>query len=502
VILGRDLAVQRAEVLASDRAPTLYVQPLTAPDSFVERFDWQGDKPNDDLLSEWWGNVEVRGYDTPFIPTGIKAGQAIQDLKEYPVTNALLARYLVENWMETDDDGDITFLFDLDRATLYHEILKGLHARDWGVLKGTRLNALTEFNAFMIFLEDVALACFQDDTRTASLSAVEAALSDPQVTAGLRKTLVESDSLPDQALMAFHVRLATVDGEERLEFTHKSFADYLLARRLLRAARDSEDVGGWGRRFGQFRIQMEVVDFLRPEAVRQHAAVEMDLVSGRRWLADILATTVGTGFPTACFSDSNSHLSTSSLAYGVADAELAVLGTLDAVCRALDTNGSTERAIVYWLDQWAAWRMIARQFVRSTGVHGQPDQHGRVDPALECLSRLVYSADSSSRVGDDEWKEGEQSNSTDALRLTLHNACLFGVDFDGAKLRGIDLSGADLRCARLRHADLEGANLRHADLSRADLRFSNLKYADLTGANLENADLEHFRITRDRNLWR
>ena len=70
--------------------------------------------------------------------------------------------------------------------------------------------------------------------------------------------------------------------------------------------------------------------------------------------------------------------------------------------------------------------------------------------------------------------------------ITLNNADLREVYFDGshlsyAKLANTKLNGASLRKTRLRRADL-----RNADLTDADLKEADMYGADLTGAVLEN----------------
>ena len=71
----------------------------------------------------------------------------------------------------------------------------------------------------------------------------------------------------------------------------------------------------------------------------------------------------------------------------------------------------------------------------------------------------------------------------------LRGVYLNGAYLSGADLRGADLSGADLRGADLRGADLSGADLSGADLRGAFLSWAFLSGADLSGAYLSGADL-------------
>jgi uncharacterized protein YjbI with pentapeptide repeats len=71
----------------------------------------------------------------------------------------------------------------------------------------------------------------------------------------------------------------------------------------------------------------------------------------------------------------------------------------------------------------------------------------------------------------------------------LIDANLIGANLNDADLRGANLRGADLRGAKLNAADLSGAKLRGANLSDANLRGAKLIKAELSGANLSGADL-------------
>ena len=73
--------------------------------------------------------------------------------------------------------------------------------------------------------------------------------------------------------------------------------------------------------------------------------------------------------------------------------------------------------------------------------------------------------------------------------VKLRDADLAGANLQGANLREADLSGSYLRDTDLRGANLNGANLRGAYLSRALLCNATLQEACLSGANLHDANL-------------
>ena len=84
---------------------------------------------------------------------------------------------------------------------------------------------------------------------------------------------------------------------------------------------------------------------------------------------------------------------------------------------------------------------------------------------------------------------------TSFIKTNLRGADLKGASLEKAKLMGADLShanliDADLRGANLRKANLGGANLGGVFFCGADLRDVDLEGANLEGAHLEGADLE------------
>ncbi|WP_370496391.1 pentapeptide repeat-containing protein [Trichodesmium erythraeum] len=80
----------------------------------------------------------------------------------------------------------------------------------------------------------------------------------------------------------------------------------------------------------------------------------------------------------------------------------------------------------------------------------------------------------------------------------LSDAKLSGAGLSGADLRYADLSGADLSRAKLSDAGLSGANLSVAGLSGADLRYADLSGADLRYADLSGADLSDANLSNVR----
>lgn len=231
--------------------------------------------------------------------------ERLPDLTASPVLNALLG-LMMDGW-DTEKDGPLDFA-EMDRAGLYDRVIRGVHARAWSAPGGASLNTLRDPARFLRFLEAVALAAFRDSTRTASFAAVQAALDDPEVSAELERMLRHQgglaeprSDLPELAMMAFHFRLASVAGQARFEFTHKSFADYLLAKRIVAAAEEKPDPRAWVETFGDVYVTWEVFELVREEARRRSASSTEPLAESLERLvahiAGLLAISTGDGFP-------------------------------------------------------------------------------------------------------------------------------------------------------------------------------------------------------------
>ena len=249
---------------------------------------------------------------------------------------------------------------------------------------------------------------------------------------------------PFRLAAAFYMRNDKATG---IEFTHRSFCDYLYSRRLAKAldmmvqglmvapAVEPEMLRRWGALTESRRMTHEVMRFL---ALEIKATIPLEVQ--RKWHS-VLASTVER-----------------------------------ALEDGLDVRGST---------------------VRRREVHAS-----HVEEALFVAWRCLWPGDVEGRY----WKVGR--NTGELLRRTLYRhegihgvgypsvfirslsgADLGGVDWSGLKLAAADLSHVNLRDGMLMRVNLEGANLEGADLSTCYIGYGNLSYANLRNANMESAYL-------------
>jgi len=297
-------------------------------------------------------------------------------------------------------------------------------------------------------------------------------------------------------------------GDPTFIFTHKSFGEYLTARRVVRAIgrviRELERCAGnldegwderdalkhWAQIFGPSAITPYLHNFLLNE-MKLHSIEELAQWQNR--LASLFSYMLRNGMPMeqlgivpfkkAMFQSRNS--------------EEALLVALNACARITMQVISIEQPNQTAFGAW--FRLIQGQRSGPKSVL-----------AARCLSFLHLSGihlDIS-----DFYKADLRYANLQSVRANLacfgdanlENADLRNAIFADAMIRGGIFNGANLEGAYLERTNLKGANLEGAYLERA-----NLKGADLTGANLEGARLpagfqflhETAKEKKDHTAW-
>ena len=273
---------------------------------------------------------------------------------------------------------------------------------------------------------------------------------------------------PFRLAAAFFARNDQATG---VEFTHKSFGDYLYARRLAKAVSAMADalhqvpevepamLHRWEELTSDQRISYEVGHLLELEI---RATVDTDTLNRRHaTLTPLMERILQEGWRVRGETSQRRAEQLSS------QMEEALFIAWHAMWR---SNGDRR----YWQlgeDGEDTGDLLYRALARQEGAHGR--QYANVFVA--------------------HWS-GADFSQTDFQCFHLPGANLGGANFSGA-----DLSFSILRCAVLTGANLEGANLAGANLAGADLRGANLEGAVLAGAVLRGAVLTDAVLT-DANL--
>ena len=466
-----------------------------------------------DQREQWWGSYAMaKGLENGSLPEVFKKNHDLRELTADPLLNYLVV--LSGFHKDLDLAGDT----DINRNRIYARLMKDVldrrHAKRAQTDKVTlaAVGDAKDRDMFERLLETVALAAWYGDGRTTTRAEIEKLLpGDLEV---IWQELVTGGPGFTRLIAAFYIRQTEGSAtSDAVEFTHKSFGEYLTSRRLVREISDlhqelqrggryKEDdaLGDWAKLTSGQAMTMDLLRFLRDEVALRP---KYDVTSWQATLTRLFDLELRAGFPlTALPSEGFREAEQRSK-----NAEEALLAVVNACARVTE-----ERVAVEWPHIISAGDMLHR-------LRGQRKLH-EPSVALACLARLPMA---NQRLFSQDLGEADLSN-TDLAESLLDSSDLSSANLRGASLNGAEiilafvaeadfseadlseanlgmsigdrakftasvLNGADLSRADFTEADLSGADLSGADLSGADLSGADLSGADLSGATLNWADL-------------
>lgn len=486
LVSGRELAVQTSTVDFKQPRQVLHVLPYFVSENDRRGFTDEHNLLGQDQRQEWWSNY------------GRAGGQAYEGLPEelgrdelLEITSQPLLNYLVALSFAR---GEVDLSKESNLNVIYRDLLRAVYERGWAENRNLAVQGVPE-DKFIRWLEEIAVAAWHGDGRTTTVEEIKAHTEGSGAMSLLNLFEEGADKGITRLLMAFYFRRAGVrdSGEKTFEFTHKSFGEYLTARRIVRLLRDireelerhrenvdkgwdeREALARWVRLCGPAALDDYLFGFIEDE-VRLCGEAEASQL--QETLCQLVGFELRNGLPMelivrqfkeACRQARN--------------AEESLIALLNACARVTEKLSNID-----WPTPEAFGELLSR-------VVGQSDP---ADVAF-IVRRLSF------------------------LNLRDCNLCyrdLIQADLQGADLTGTNLSGSNLNSANLYRAVLTGAiltfaslesvslndqdlsvsdlyqvNLSWADLCRTNLGWANLYGAQLNHANLTDADLTNARLT-------
>jgi uncharacterized protein YjbI with pentapeptide repeats len=423
------------------------------------------------------------------LPEVFKSNHDLRELTADPLLNYLVVLSGFHENLASDTDINRNRIY----ARLLKDVLDRRHAKKAQTDK-VALGAVDDAkdrDNFERLLETVALAAWYGDGRTTTRADIEKLL--PQDLKPSWQELVTGGPGFTRLIAAFYIR-QTEASADAVEFTHKSFGEYLTARRLVReigriskGRRDNADfysdqqaLADWARLTSSQAISMELLRFLRDDvALHPIEAVEV----WQPTLTSLFNLELRNGFPLAalasdCFREAERRSRNS---------EEALLAALNACARV--TKG---RVVVEWPDLISAGDMLhrlrrQRDFLQPTVMLACLEGVTLEGQNLYCQD--LFGANLSMADLTRAHMTVAHVNDANLSGVSLQEAQLWSTFFVHTNFSGADLSRADLTHSFLIEANLSDANLSGADLTGADLREADFSGADLSGANLSRADL-------------
>ena len=524
IISGRTIAIQSVANKLRKSKQISYVLPYFLKDR--EGYNDPKKLLKTDQRNIWWRLYgKAVGKDYPSMPDDLTR-ESLEEITAQPLLNYLLALSYDRKLMEFTDDTTLN--------QIYAELISEVYRRQYD---GGRvsIDVLKEAE-FKRVLEEIALAVWHGDGRTASVSSIQEKFESAGIQRYLDLFQEGAKAGVTRLLTAFYFRQSEnrIDGDPTFEFTHKSFGEYLTALRILRVLRQiqmetkrkREDPDyGWSEKVSLERwmefcsataMDEDLMRFINNEFRRMSFE---DLSELQSIVAKLLTYTITHGLPfSSCFAhmDFKKHLT---LARNAEEALLAVhFGIARLTKHVSKLNLKSGTTFGEWISRLRGQRrgpqnrlalnslghldlsgclfdmqdFWGAQFEGATlrGARLQYAQFGRAH--LEGVDLCQANLGGANLGGANLEGAGLKAASFYRANLDgahLYKANLVAANLGGANLVGANLVGANLVGARLEEANLKGANLKGADLYRANLKRANLRGANLLDANIRKANL-------------
>lgn len=472
LVEGREVAVQQGSDLLRRPRQILTLLSYYVNQQEKERYTDPNGLLSQDQRNNWW---QVFGAATGNSYKAIPKELQHVDLEE--VTAQPLLGYLVA---KSYTRKKIDFSKNVNRNLIYKDLIDEVYERAYAGRAPHPATLGLKRGDFGRALEEIAVACWHGNGRTATVASIEKRL-DRRLRQIVDDCQGRRGSGVMQLLLAFYFRQAgrTDGGERTFELTHKSFGEYLVALRIARmfkrleeqVKRADEGEDGWDERealrqwatiCGPTAVDRNILRFLCDEVElegRKQAGVWQKL------LCRLAGWLIRAGMPMEGVEPRAGYAEETRQAR---NAEEALLAGIYASARV-----TKELSKITWPDSRSAGAWLAK-------LTGQRLGPTNTEVALECLGWLDLS---------DCTLEGR-----DLVCANLDCASLANAYMTVSVLWRANLRYANLHKANLGRAQLFGANLTGANLSSAYLDDADLEEADLTGANLESAKFDNANL--------
>ena len=490
LIGGRELVVQANETDFRKDGQILHVLPYFVPEHDRRSYANAKKLLEQDQRQLWWQNYgAASGSGYAGLPIELDQGN-LTEITAQPLLNYLVALSLRRGKLEFSEATNLN--------AVYADLIKAIYERGWAEHQHAAIQGIEEKD-FVRILEEIALAAWHGNGRTTTVQEIESHCKSSNLKNLLSR--FQEGYQPDskanitRLMTAFYFRQSGHDhsGDKTFEFTHKSFGEYLTAKRIVQEVqyihrklkdRHNDSYDNWDERSalhrwalvcGSSAMDEYLFDFVVDEMRLHYQQNEADVADWQQTLCHLIDFMLRYGIPMERLNPRPDFYEENRQAV---NAEESLLAVLDACVRSTGTISNV---------QWTSDEALGAWILRLQG----PRPADVSAPVLKYISSMNLQGCNLS------YKDLSGADLERAILSGTHleRAILSGADLEGAYLEGAYLSGAYLSGAYLKRAHLEGANLERAyiegaNLSGAYLKRAYLKRAHLEGANLEGAHLE------------
>ena len=256
IISGRPVIISSNRDELRKKEQILHILPYIIDENTRHNYQDKENILKDDQRNSWWQKYGVvSGKNYTAMPEELKL-ESLVDITTQPLLNYLVALSYIRSKDDAIDDKDkIRFSEETNLNAIYQNLLKSVYDRGWDTDQHPTLKGV-EYKNFVRILEEIALAAWHGNGRTTTVKEIESHCE----SSGLKKLLEifaeGAKSGVTSLLTAFYFRQSGYgkEGDRTFEFTHKSFGEYLTARRIVRELskinkelknRDEDPDEGW-----------------------------------------------------------------------------------------------------------------------------------------------------------------------------------------------------------------------------------------------------------------
>ncbi|MBW4686661.1 MAG: pentapeptide repeat-containing protein [Komarekiella atlantica HA4396-MV6] len=545
LISGRELVVQANSSDFRQPQQILHILPYFVTEAQRTNYIDDQNLLQQDQRQIWWqkyGNASGRGYDC--LPRELNRNN-LTEITAQPLLNYVVALSF---------DQQNKFPTDGNLNAIYANLLTAVYQRGWAGYQHPAIRGIEEKD-FVRILEEIALASWHGDGRTTTVKEIEAHCEHSSLKSLLDKFQESAKLGVTRLLTAFYFRESGVKEQEKtFEFTHKSFGEYLTAKRIVREVRlihkklkdrqDDPDEGWderealkrWAILCGASPMDKYLFNFVVDEMPLQNAS---DVSNWQQTLCHLIGFMLRHGMPMERLTPRPDFQEENRQARNAEEALLAVLNACARVTKTVSKiQWHTPEAFGIWISRLRGQRvdfvndvfclnclsfldlqnciLISQDFYKANferanlvrANFGEADlERANLEGAnLEGVALYQANLREANLIGINcilreiniepknvVWEKLENDvlwEKLENMMIELKVPIRTKIFTKLANLEGANLEGANLEGANLEGANLEGANLEGANLERANLERANLEGANLEGANLEGANLE------------
>ena len=488
IITGRELSIQQQQNKLKKRKTVIHLLPY-----FVNKDDRDGFDDPDNLLLEdqrndWWkkfGDLKDKGFDG--LPTEL-ATEHLEPITKEPLLNYLLSLSYLRQ--------DIKFTTDTNLNQIYADLLDSVHERRYTDSRThTGINNI-EREYFIRILEEIALVVWHESGRTASIDKIMERCKEAGIASYFEEFKGNAESGVTRLLMAFYFREFDGNkGEKTFEFTHKSFGEYLTARRIMleleimldEVERGKKRPGSgwtledafekWIRLCGQQPIDGYLSDFLEGEikvlAETKHGLSTIE--NYQRLIIELIQMAVNGQSPVKklglnTFDDDLIHSRNSGKA----------LLNIHSLCAKRtkkvikDVRYKNKKAFDTWLNllDYRLISVLDNLFLKNIEMH-----------SLHVVSNFSFS------IFDDANLAFSSFNMSTFKNTSFEDTELSFVDFESSIFEDVNFNKASLKQSSFKKSNIKNTSFESSDLSSADFTKTHTENTIFITANLEDANL-------------